>query len=123
MLSKAIDLSNYAGHIIRVRFQFSTMDLDANQYSGWGIDDLTITPVAPPTCSDSRQDDTPAQAFLLTYDASISMPGDICPNGDYDYFTFYGSAGDRIVADIDAIINGSPLDLIYTCWTLMVKRF
>ncbi len=110
LLSKAIDLSAYAGHIIRVRFQFSTMDADANQYAGWGIDDFTITALPPITCSDTRQDETPVQAFLLTYDTSITVPGDICPNGDYDFYTFFGSAGDRIVADIDAMVNGSPLD-------------
>jgi hypothetical protein len=110
LLSKAINLSAYVGHIIRIRFQFSTMDSDANQFAGWGIDDFTITSTPPAICSDNRQDDTPSQAFLLTYDAAITMPGDICPNGDYDYYIFYGSTGDRIVADIDATSIGSPLD-------------
>ena len=110
LMSKAIDLSPYNGQIIRIRFQFSTMDADANQFSGWGIDDLSITTTPPATCSDVRQDETPAQAFLLTYDTVITAPGDICPNGDYDYYTFYGNGGDRIVADVDAMINGSPLD-------------
>ncbi|HEX9089939.1 MAG TPA: pre-peptidase C-terminal domain-containing protein, partial [Anaerolineales bacterium] len=110
MLSKAADLSAYAGRIIRIRFQFSTLDSDANQYAGWGIDDFSITATPPSACSETRQDDTPGQAFLLNYDTSITMPGKICPNGDYDYYTFFGNAGDRIVADIDATINGSPLD-------------
>lgn len=110
LLSKAIDLSAYAGRIIRIRFQFSTLDSDANQYAGWGIDNFTITANPPITCSDNRQDETSAQAFLLTYNASITTNGDICPNGDYDFYTFYGNAGDRIVADIDAMIFGSPLD-------------
>jgi hypothetical protein len=47
---------------------------------------------------------------LLTYDPSLTIPGDICPNGDLDYYKFFGNAGDRIVADIDAINNSSPLD-------------
>ena len=110
LLSKAINLSPYVGHIIRIRFQFSTMDADGNGFAGWGIDDFSITSTPPAACSDSRQDDIPSQAFLLAYNATVTMPGDICPNGDYDYYLFYGSAGDRIVADIDATSNGSPLD-------------
>jgi hypothetical protein len=110
MLSKAINLSSYAGHIIRIRFQFTTFDASKNNYPGWGIDDFSITANPPSTCSENRQDDTPEQATLLTYNPAITIPGEICPNGDYDYYKFYGTAGDRIVADVDAMINGSPLD-------------
>ena len=108
--NKAIDLSTYAGHIIRIRFQFSTFDADANNYPGWGIDDFSISATPPSNCGENRQDETPGQAFLLTYDPSITIPGEICPNGDYDYYRFFGKAGDRVVADIDAMINGSLLD-------------
>jgi hypothetical protein len=107
---KAIDLSGYAGHIIRIRFQFSTLDAFGNNFSGWGIDDFSITAEPPATCDDARDDDSAAQAFLLTYDPNITLPGQICPNGDYDYYKFYGDAGDRIVVDIDAMIDGSLLD-------------
>ncbi|OGO27069.1 MAG: hypothetical protein A2136_04795 [Chloroflexi bacterium RBG_16_54_11] len=107
---KAIDLSPYAGKIIRIRFQFSTLDAAANNYPGWGIDDFSITTTPPETCGDNRQDDTPGQAFLLTYDPSISVPGEICPNGDIDYYKFYGELGDRIVADIAAMEDSSLLD-------------
>src|SRR4030042_1630134 len=107
---KAINLSEYVGHIIRVRFQFTTLDGFGNNYNGWGIDDFSITATAPSNCDDNREDDTPAQAFLLTYDPTITIPGEICPNGDFDYYRFYGEAGDRIVVDIDAMDNGSPLD-------------
>jgi hypothetical protein len=110
MRSKAIDLSSYAGHSVRIRFQFTTFDSSANNYPGWGIDDFSITSTPPPTCGENRQDETPAQAFLLTYDPAITIPGEICPNGDYDYYKFYGTAGDHIVADVDAMVNGSPLD-------------
>ena len=107
---KAIDLSDYAGHIIRIRFHFSTLDAFGNNFPGWGIDDFSITASPPSHCDENREDDTPSQAFLLTYDSNISMPGEICPNGDYDYYKFYGQAGDRIVVDIDAMIDGSLLD-------------
>ena len=108
--NKAIDLSAYTGQVIRIRFLFSTMDIVGNNYSGWGIDDLSITATPPQNCGENRQDDTPAQAFLLTYDSAITIPGEICPNGDFDYYKFFGNAGDSIVADIDAMSNGSLLD-------------
>ena len=108
--NKAIDLSKYAGHIIRIRFQFSTFDALDNKYPGWGIDDFSITATPPSNCGEERQDETPDQAFWLTYDPAITIPGEICPNGDYDYYRFFGKAGDHIVADIDAMINGSLLD-------------
>ncbi len=110
MRSKAIDLSPYAGHTVRFRFQFTTFDASGNNFPGWGIDDFSITATPPPACGENRQDDSPAQAFLLTYDPAITVPGEICPSGDYDYYKFYGSAGDHIVADVDAMVNGSPLD-------------
>jgi hypothetical protein len=110
LISTAIDLSVYAGHIIRVRFQFSTLDAFANNYPGWGIDDFSITTVPPINCTENRDDDTPSQAFFLTYDSALSMPGQICPNGDYDYYKFMGHTGDRIVVDVDAMSEGSLLD-------------
>jgi hypothetical protein len=107
---KAFNLSEYSGHIIRIRFQFTTFDAVGNNYSGLGIDDFSITATSPPNCEDYREDDSSAQAFLLNYDPNIKIPGAICPNGDYDYYKFYGEAGDRIVVDIDAMSDGSPLD-------------
>jgi len=109
MRNKAINLSAYVGHLVRIRFQFSTLDASANNYAGWGIDDFSITATPPPACSDDRHDDTPAQASILTYDPDISVPGAICPNGDYDYYKFYGNTGDHIVADIDAMVNNNSL--------------
>jgi hypothetical protein len=108
--NKAIDLTAYSGHNIRVRFQFSTLDASANNFPGWGIDDFSISASSPVSCSENRQDEIPSQAFLLTYDPSIKIPGEICPNGDIDYYKFYGNVGDRIVVDVDAMVDGSPLD-------------
>jgi hypothetical protein len=107
---KPVDLSEYAGHIVRFRFQFATLDAIANKFVGWGLDDFSITQTPPETCSDNRDDGSAEKAFVLSYDQNLSIPGDICPNGDFDYYKFYGLAGDRIVADIDAISEGSPLD-------------
>ncbi len=110
MRNKAIDLSTYNGHKIRIRFLFVTLDAAANNYTGWGIDDFSIAATPPGNCNDNRQDESPSQAFFLAYDPSIKIPGEICPNGDYDFYKFFGNAGDRIVADIDAMVDGSPLD-------------
>jgi hypothetical protein len=110
LLNKAIDLSAYAGHLVRIRFHFSTLDATANDFAGWGIDDFSITATPPQSCSENRQDDTPADASILTYDSDISVSGEICPNGDYDFYKFYGTTGDRVVADVDAMENNSLLD-------------
>jgi len=107
--SPAIDLSGYAGHTIQVRFYFDTIDDVYNEYRGWYIDDFDISSTPPPTCADSHEpNDTPAQATAIAYGQTLSA--DICPGGDYDYYTFTGAAGDKVVVDIDAMANGSLLD-------------
>jgi hypothetical protein len=108
--NKAIDLSEYNGHVIRIRFLFLTLDAVRNNFSGWGIDDFSITADPLPSCDENRQDDTPAQAFFLTYDPNITVTGEICPGGDFDYYKFFGNTGDRIVVDIDAMNRNSLLD-------------
>src|SRR4030066_144843 len=52
--NKAINLTAYAGHVIRVRFLFSTLDAAGNNYSGWGIDDFSITATPPQNCNENR---------------------------------------------------------------------
>ncbi len=39
-----VDLSPYAGNIIRVRFMFNTGDQLYNGYRGWVIDDISVSP-------------------------------------------------------------------------------
>ena len=107
--SPAIDLSGYAGHVVQVRFHFDTLDAYHNDYRGWYIDDFEISTTPPPGCADSHEpNDTPAQATAIAYGQTFSA--DICPGGDYDFYTFTGTAGDKIVVDIDAQVNGSLLD-------------
>ena len=107
--SPAIDLSAYAGKTIRVRFHFHALDTYHNDYQGWFIDDVGITQTPPPDCANSAEpNNTPAQAVQVSYGQSISA--EICPGGDYDYYKFVGSTGDRLIADIDASILGSSLD-------------
>jgi hypothetical protein len=108
--SPAVDLSEYAGHTVRVRFLFNTVDAANNAYDGWGIDDFSVTNTPPPACTNPLQDDTPVQATLLVYSTIATTAAEICPGGDLDYYTFVGAAGDRIAVDIDADTIGSLLD-------------
>jgi len=93
--SPPIDLSAYAGHAIRVRFHFETLDASLNDFRGWFIDDFTIDTDPPPSCdSDGEPDESPASARSLSYGSSVDRQ--ICPQGDVDYFRFTGAAGDQI---------------------------
>jgi hypothetical protein len=107
--SPAIDLSGYADHTMQVRLHFDTLDGLYNDYRGWYIDDFDISTTPPPSCADSHEpNDAPAQATPIVYGQTLSA--DICPGGDYDFYQFTGAAGDKIVVDIDAKVNGSLLD-------------
>lgn len=60
-------------------------------------------------CNDANEPNSiAAQATGIAY--TQSLDGDICPNGDFDYFTFEGASGDFVVAAIDAQSIGSELD-------------
>ena len=39
---RAVNLAHYAGDIIRIRFEFDTVDDGDNQHKGWLIDDIAI---------------------------------------------------------------------------------
>ena len=40
--AKGVDLSEYTGHFIQIRFYFDTMDDIANEFEGWYIDDILV---------------------------------------------------------------------------------
>jgi hypothetical protein len=107
--SPVIDLSSYAGHAIQVRFRFDTIDSALNNYRGWYIDDFDISATPPPSCADTREPNNVSdQATSIAYGQNLNA--DICPAGDYDYYAFSGTTGDKVVVDIDATVNGSQLD-------------
>lgn len=107
--SPAIDLSAYAGHTMQVRFRFDTLDAMYNDYRGWYIDDFDISSTPPPSCNDTHEpNDTPADATTISYGQTLYA--DICPPGDYDFYQFVGSAGDKVVVNVDAQVDGSWLD-------------
>ncbi|MBN1874090.1 MAG: pre-peptidase C-terminal domain-containing protein, partial [Anaerolineae bacterium] len=68
------------------------------------------TPTGVPTCTDPHEPNNAAgQATTISYEQVIN-DAQICPAGDVDYYVFTGFAGDRVVVNIDARVNGSPLD-------------
>jgi hypothetical protein len=107
--SPAFDLSPYRGKVIRVRFQFESLDARMNGFKGWFIDDFSITNQAPPDCSDTGEpNNSPAAATVITSNSSLS--GVICPGGDIDYYKFTASAGDQVGISTQAQVSGSDLD-------------
>jgi hypothetical protein len=52
---------------------------------------------------------TPTDCTPIFFDVPITDPT-IDPAGDWDYYCFTGNDGQVIAADVDAWINGSPLD-------------
>jgi hypothetical protein len=94
-LNSNVDLSAYAGSTIQVRFHFETLDGGFNRYEGWYIDDVDVSTEAYPTC----QVPDPAQPVPIAIGETVS--GVFCPTGDVDFYTFSGTAGDRIVVDVD----------------------
>jgi hypothetical protein len=110
--SPPIDLSIYSGHTIQVRFHFETMDAILNAFSGWYIDDVSVDIYIPPECVDvTEPDESPIQAQGVTYNTIVS--GDICPQGDVDYFRFTGEAGDRLGIFSRALSAHRPDSYLY----------
>ncbi len=108
--SPYIDLSEFAGKQIRIRFYFNSLDEIENGYEGWYIDDVEINLTSLPPCS------APLEAGGIMNAASLQIgeqvSGEICPPGKIDYYVFTGTTGDRIVVDIDAQSIGSDLDSV-----------
>lgn len=109
-LHSSINLASYAGKTIRIRFHFATNDNELNSFKGWNLDDFEITSIALPSCSDTNN--SPPTATPMEFGQTLS--GTICPSGDIDYYKFTGTAGERIVVDIDTPTANRPegLDLI-----------
>jgi putative hemolysin len=62
------------------------------------------------SCIDPGEpNDEASQAVPISY-GNVLTGRDICLAGDVDYYSFYGAAGDMILADIDAQTTGSLLD-------------
>jgi murein DD-endopeptidase MepM/ murein hydrolase activator NlpD len=106
-LHPLVDLSNYSGSAIRIRFHFETLDGAFNAFEGWYIDDLEVAASVIDACGD--MDNNSGQASPISYGETKSQV--LCPAGDVDYYKFNASAGDRIVVDIDTPATEPPPDL------------
>jgi murein DD-endopeptidase MepM/ murein hydrolase activator NlpD len=106
--SPYIDLSEFAGKDIRIRFYFTSLDESGNDYEGWYIDDLEVRSASLPECSTNPTTGGVMSATTLQVGQRVS--GEICPPGDIDYYVFKGASGDRLVFDVDAHSLGSDLD-------------
>jgi murein DD-endopeptidase MepM/ murein hydrolase activator NlpD len=107
--SPAIDLSSYAGSVIRFRLDFDTVDGAYNGYRGWYVDDFSISSTPPSVCSDSHEPNNwTGEATFISY--GDSLDAQVCPQGDLDFYAFSGAVGNRIIIDIDARVSGSNLD-------------
>jgi hypothetical protein len=103
-LQTKLDLTQYAGQEILVRFYFTTLDsIDNANNEGWLIDDIEIIQDAQPLCDDGNN--LPAAAETINFNQTLSR--EICPSGDIDYYKFDAQAGDHIVLDIDTQSSGS----------------
>ena len=111
--SPAINLSAYAGQVVQVQFYFDTRDEIQNDYRGWYVDDVTISEIAPGTCTDVNEPNNDS-ATATPIIVGIDKAGIICPAGDYDYFAFSGLEGSTYLAGIYAWDSGSSLDSILT---------
>ncbi len=110
--SPAIDLSAFNGHTVRIRFHFNTLDALKNTYSGWFIDDFSISLQTPPGClATGEPNDLPAQARLMSYGATLT--GQICPAGDMDVYSFNGTAGDQIGVSVEALQPVTPDTMVF----------
>jgi murein DD-endopeptidase MepM/ murein hydrolase activator NlpD len=104
--SEAISLADYLGQTIRLRFHFETLDSLHNGYTGWKIDDLSLTSEPPLPCADGNRD--PASSQFI--DFGQSKESTICPGGDVDFYQFAATAGDTIGAWVEAQDLGSAFD-------------
>jgi murein DD-endopeptidase MepM/ murein hydrolase activator NlpD len=105
-LQSTLDLSAYAGQTIQIRFHFETLDdLFNAENEGWYIDDIEVSQLELPSCTDD--DDILAKAILLEY--GVIKNAMMCPTGDVDYYRFEGTAGDHIVLDVDTPAE-TPVD-------------
>ncbi len=104
--TQAISLADYAGMTVRIRFYFVTLDKQLNRYKGWYIDDVSVNTDPPSDCADTNN--SFSTATPISYDSNT--PGQICPAGDVDYYSFQGTAGDQIGIRVTASSIGSSLD-------------
>lgn len=92
----------------------TTLNYSWNQINAWAFDSAgnswtEYIWVDRLDCADANEpNNEPGNASSIFYEQAAS--GTICGVFDEDYYSFNGTAGDRVVIDIDAQALGSPLD-------------
>jgi hypothetical protein len=115
LTSPVVDLSAYANSTVRIRFHFSTTDKYYNgELEGWLVDDISISTPTPQGCEESLNN-TVTTATPITIGSTIS--DGVCPAGDVDFFEFFATVGDKLIATVDAV-QLEPVSLLdtYLVW-------
>ncbi len=95
------------GQTVNVVFEMQT---DGSLNTTILVDDVTFEVVTGGSTGDAYEpNDSRAEATAATL-GTVMSDLTIDPDGDYDYFSLSGDAGDTAVVDIDAAVNGSALD-------------
>ncbi len=114
MVEELIDISEYAGQTIRLRFSFDTLDSILNQFEGWVIDDIEISgaPLTPVPVISSPVSVALGEAIL--FDASGSQ-------GSPTSYTWYFGDGTTVETTEPTISHVYPVGGQYTV-LLMVSN-
>jgi len=96
--SPVISLSEYAGHTVRIRFHFDVVDPNSNAFSGWFVDNVSVSTTGPLNCTESSPNDSFSTATSISVGGSLG--GAMCPAGDLDFYKFTGTKDDAIQVDV-----------------------
>jgi Peptidase family M23/Bacterial pre-peptidase C-terminal domain len=114
--SPTIDLSAYAGSVVRIRFHFSTTDKYYNGgMEGWLVDNVSVTLPGLQGCEESSNN-TVESATPISLGEEVNA--EVCPAGDVDYYKFSALKGDKLIASVDAL-QLEPSSLLDTHLTLL----
>jgi hypothetical protein len=107
-----IDLSGAQWSLIQgqtVNFVFQMFTDEANNTSVL-IDDVTLEVITGGVAGDALEPNDSPQAATAVAPGTPFLDLTIAPDQDYDYFKVAANAGETIVVDVDAAVNGSVLD-------------
>jgi murein DD-endopeptidase MepM/ murein hydrolase activator NlpD len=110
--SKPVDLSDYTGKSIRLRFHFDTIDGAYNKGLGWAITAVRISDDPSKVCSEYADDGVPEKAR----DAAIggTAEGQFCPAGDTDFYKFTGQKGKSFTASLNIASNTTDVTPVFS---------
>ncbi|BCY18353.1 hypothetical protein hrd7_22020 [Leptolinea sp. HRD-7] len=110
--SKPVDLSDYAGKTIRIRFHFDTIDGAYNQGLGWAITAVRISDDPAKVCSEYADDGSVENARDITIGGTSEAQ--FCPAGDTDYYKFTGEKGKPFTASMTITSNAPGVTPVFS---------